>query len=334
VVVLIYFVGIALGQVPSLPLHNAAVSGLTMPAIGIGTGGYGGPGNVNGEWWDNNVAFDAVKTWLEYGGKRIDTSMSYDTEVGIGAAIISSGVDRKDLFITSKTGPYYPLGYDETLIQAYDAIRELQTPYVDLLLIHWPGPDNSSQASSWPCYQGQKDFKKCRQESWLALERVFNEGKALAIGVSNFEQNHLEDILELNSLIPAVNQVEYHPYWHEDGLVKFCKEHNIVFNSYSSVGCPDHMKSPDNPQAWKTQVIEQPIIQQIAQKYNRTAAQIVLQWSWQQGLVVNARSLTPAHLKENLEFFGIQLTESEIQQIGSVPAPPNPKVCGDPRIIP
>jgi len=152
--------------------------------------------------------------------------------------------------------------------------------------------------------------------------------------VSNFEKNHLEDIFEMMSLLPSVNQVEFHPYYHEDDLLEFCKENNILFNGYSSVGCPDHMSAPANPNAWKTQVMDQPLIQQIAKKYNKSPAQVILNWSWQQGLVVNARSWDPAHHIENLNFFDFMLTSDEISQIGAIPKPSNPKVCPYPSVIP
>jgi diketogulonate reductase-like aldo/keto reductase len=304
-----------------------------MPAIGLGTGGYGAPGNIGGEYWDNSVSYTAVKNWIALGGKRIDTSNDYNTELGVATAIKASSIDRKDLFITSKVGPRYPLGFDETIKQTMDILYELNTDYVDLLLIHWPGVINGT-GLDWPCLQQRTDYKVCRKQSWLALEKMFKEGKARAIGVSNYEKNHLQEIFDLKSLLPAVNQVEYHPYWHEDDLVSFCSDHKIVFNGYSSVGVPDYMKSPDNPNAWKVQIIEQPLVQQIAQKYNKTAAQVVLQWSWKRGIVVNARSLDPVHQLENLNFFDIPLTPSELEQIASsLPLPPNPKVCPNPNEI-
>jgi len=299
----------------------------------LGTGGYGTPGNVNGEFWDNSVAFDATMSWIKIGGNRIDTSTSYDTQIGIAAAIINSGVHRSDLFITSKTGNPYPMGYTDTLIQVDEILAQLKTSYVDLILLHWPGLFNVT-GTQYPCMEGQTTFKKCRQESWLALIKAFNDGKARAIGVSNFEENQLQDIFELNTLLPSVNQVEYHPYWHEDNLVKFCKQNKIVYNSYSSVGVPDVMGYPENPGRWPVQVIEQPVIKELAAKYNKTAGQIVLSWTWQQGIVVNARSLSPVHQLENLNIFDFQMTPDEIKQVGSIsPLPPNPKVCGYPNQI-
>jgi len=316
---------------PTFPLFNAALPGLSIPAIGLGTAGYGSVGNVGGEFWDDDTAATAVNSWLSLGGVRIDSSLDYNNSVGVGRGIALSKRSRQSIFITSKTGPRYPLGYDETLKQTDEILKELQTDYVDLLLLHWPGP--YTVPGNWSCYQNQTSFKKCRQDSWRALETLFLAGKAHAIGVSNFEKIHLEDIFELKSLIPSVNQVEFHPYWHEDALVQFCKDNKILYNSYCSVGCPDHMKPTNNPNGWKTQVIEQPSVLQIAQKYKKTPAQVVLHWSFQQDLIVNARSWSPAHQAENLDIFDFSLTVDEMTLIGSLPLPPNPKVCYDPNTI-
>jgi len=297
-----------------------------MPVVGLGTGAYG--------TWNDAIAQKAVVSWLGAGGVRIDNSNDYNTMDGVAAGIAQSGVSRESIFITSKTGPRYPLGYNEIIQQTNDILTSLHTNYVDLLLLHWPGP-LSATGIDWPCYLNSNNtFKICRQDSWRALEDVFRAGKARAIGVSNFEMNHLEDIIELKSLIPSVNQVEFHPYFHEDALVLYCKDHNILYNSYSSVGCPDHMSSSANPNAWKVQVIEQPVIQQIAQKYNKTAAQVVLRWSRDQGLVVNARSQSLVHHVENLKIFDFSLTLDEITNIGAVPKPTIPKVCPYPNTIP
>jgi len=313
------FVVLALCDPSGVLLRNAAVPGTFMPAVGLGTGAYG--------TWSDAIAQKAVVSWLGTGGIRIDNANDYNTTDGVAMGIAQSGVARESIFITSKTGPRFPLGYNEIIQQTNDILKSLQTNYVDLLLLHWPGPIPAT-GINWPCYQNANNsFKLCRQDSWRALEDVFRAGKARAIGVSNFEIKHLEDIFELNSLIPSVNQVEFHPYFHEDALVLYCKGHNILYNSYSSVGCPDHMSSSDNPNAWKVQVIQQPIIQQIAQKYNKTAAQVVLRWSWEQGVVVNARSQNPVHHMENLNFFDFSLTLDEISNIGAVPKPKNPKVC-------
>jgi len=315
---------------PSVQLYNAA-SGIEMPVIGLGTGAYGSAGNKNGEHWTNDIAEKAVIEWLALGGRRIDTSNDYGTQKGVGRAIKNSNISRSDIFITTKVGPRFPLGFDTILQQANDNLKDLQTDYVDLVLIHWPGAPGGKPNM---CATNQTSFKVCRQESWRALVEFYHDGKAKAIGVSNYEIKHLQEILEMDTVVPAVNQFEFHPYWHEDELVKFCEDHKITVNGYSSVGCPDHMSSPDNSEHWQTQIIDQPIIKEIAKKYGKTPGQVLLCWSWQQHIVVNARSWNATHMSENLKFFDFNLTGDEMNTIRNLPTPPNRKVCADPNGIP
>jgi len=317
---------------PGLPLFNAALPGTIMPAVGLGTGGYGTEGNIGGEYWDDETARKAVLSWLSSGGIRIDNANDYNVTTGVAMGIQQSQRERSSIFVVSKVAWRYAMGYEEAIQQTEDILKSLSLSYVDLLLIHWPGPAGTEYNVSWPCYQNQT-FKKCRQDTWRALEEIFKAGKARAIGVSNFEKTHLEDIFELGGLIPAVNQVEYHPYNHEyvDDLVKFCEDHKILFNSYSSVGCPDHMSLKNNRGGWPIQVIEQPVVQKIAEKYRKTPAQVVLRWSWQQKIVVNARSWDPTHHAENLNIFDFELTNDEMKAISSLPKQSPPRVCYDPN---
>ena len=223
-------------DVPSVTLMNAAKPGTKMPVAGIGTGGYNRrPGVGPGEVWNDTVSEKAIKEWLAVGGRRIDGAIEYRDQVGVGNAIKASGVPRKDIFMTSKVTF---IGYNETFMQMNNILSDLQMDYVDLLLIHWPGdpPNNTTDPT---CQGNPPTWRSCRQSIWKAFEEIFKNGTALAIGVSNFEKNHLEDILTMNSMIPSVNQVEYHPYWHEDELVEYCKQNNILFNGYAPLGRPD-----------------------------------------------------------------------------------------------
>ena len=314
-------------DVPSVPLMNAAKPGTKMPVPGIGTWGYvhetgtGTPGEV----WNDTVAVKAVSEWLKLGGRRIDGSNGYRDQVGVGKAVKSSGIPRNEIFMTSKVGLY---GYNETLKEMDLILSDLQMDYVDLLLIHWP---NAPGSSTDPACQGNPPtFRGCRQSVWKALEMLYNSGKALAIGVSNFEQNHLEDIIVMNSTIPSVNQVEYHPYWHEDELLQYCKSKNIVFNSYSPLGTPDWAPTQRN---WNGTILDLPVIENIAKAHQRTAAQVLQRWQWQQGIVVNPRTMNQDHMKENLNFFDFELSDAEMKQISSITPPSNPKVCPDPRNV-
>ena len=143
-------------------------------------------------------------------GASIDGSFDYGDQVGVGNAVKASGISHKDIFMTSKVSL---VGYNETFAEMKQLLSDLQMDYVDLLLIHWPGKRSQMSSSTDPACQGNPPtWRGCRQSVWKALEELFNSGKALAIGVSNFEKNHLEDILSLKSTVPSVNQVEYHPY--------------------------------------------------------------------------------------------------------------------------
>ena len=313
---------IVMSDAPSVTLMNGAKQGTKMPVAGIGTWGYGEPGEV----WNDDVAEKAIGQWLALGGRRIDGSLGYGDQVGVGKAIKSSGIPRNQIFMTSKISLE---GYNETMSQMDTVLSDLQMDYVDLLLIHWPGTPSSS--SDPACQGNPSTWRSCRQSVWRALEQLLKDGKAMAIGVSNFEQNHLEDLLMLKSMAPSVNQVEYHPYWHEDDLLSYCKSHNITFNSYSTLGCPDWAPSTHG---WNGTILALPVIQNIAKAHQRSAGQVIQRWQWQQGIVVNPRTMNQDHMKENLNFFDFELTGDEMKQISSIKPPSRPKVCPDPHNIP
>jgi diketogulonate reductase-like aldo/keto reductase len=317
-----------LSDVPSVPLANGAKNGVRMPVVGIGTAGYGPPGEI----WNDSIADKAVTEFLKLGGRRIDTSLDYSDQKGIGQAIKASGVSREDIFITSKVGGGPP-GYNAAMDQIDLTLQQLDSSYVDLLLIHWPGPINSSDAE---CNNGSTEAEKgrsCRQATWRALEKIFQEGKAMAIGVSNFEQNHLQDIIDMNGTLPAVDQVEFQPYWHEFDLVHFCQGRNITFNGYAPLGTPDWAPITHDWPGHNT-TMQQPTIVKIAQEHDKTPAQVILRWQWQLGIVLNPRSENPEHMKENLDIFDFSLSDAEMQQMTQIPAPDHPKVTPDPHMYP
>ena len=301
-------------DLPSVKLMNAAKDGVMMPVAGIGTWGYGSPG----ETWNDDVAEKAIGQWLSLGGRRVDGAKGYGDQVGVGKAIKASGLQRKEVFMTSKVDI---ADYNSTLQQMDGILSDLQMDYVDLLLIHWPGRRGSSD---------ETQNRETRQSCWKALEYLYNNSKARAIGVSNFEIKHIQDIVDLKSLLPAVNQVEYHPFWHEDDLVDYCKKMNITYNSYSSVGTPDWAPPTHG---WDHSVLKDPTVVRIAQAHQCTPAQVVQQWEWKQGIVVNPRTMNETHMKENLSFFNVQLTADDMKDISSIKPPNNPKVCPDPHQI-
>lgn len=181
------------------------------------------------------------------------------------------------------------------------------------------------------------DPSKCRQSVWKAMIQIFKDGKARAIGVSNHEIKHIADCLavEDGKYPPAVNQFEFHGYWHEYELVDYCQRNNIVVNSYAPLGTGDVMFGN-----WTKEtpiLIEHPVALQIAKKYGKSSAQVWLKWANQQGIVINPRTSNPDHMKENMDIFGkeFHLDEEEMLMLGSLsPVPPNPKVTDDPNTYP
>lgn len=158
-------------EAESVRLMNAAHGEVLMPVVGLGTGGYGGPNDTGIEYWGPELGHNASLAWLKAGGRRIDTSVYYKSIDGVGTGWKASGVPRSEIFITSKVEPY---GYDQGLEQFDAVLKSLQTEYVDLLLIHWPG-ELSDKLADPPCKQGQATWTECRVQTWRALETIFNQ---------------------------------------------------------------------------------------------------------------------------------------------------------------
>ena len=210
-------------HVPSIRLYNAADPDLRMPVIGLGTGGYPSAKSpmASPEHWDEAAGFENTLKWFNIGGARWDSAFLYESRGGVAAALLNVTNDwtttkREDIFITDKVGAFHNnMGFEDVLAQLNDTLELFNTEYVDLLLIHWPSWNgrNSIRSTDPFCNTNQNNpeysASKCRQSTWRAMESAFKSGKARAIGVSNFEQRHLEDIFALKSEIPAVNQFEY-----------------------------------------------------------------------------------------------------------------------------
>lgn len=293
---------------------------------------------TNGEYWDDAVGEAAVAQWLKLGGRRLDTSLKwYNDLAGVGravaAAIADGTVTREDVFITSKVDD--PYGYNTTLEHFDELLATAGLDYVDLLLIHWPGPTYflGHHHNVTYCHTHGPE---CRRGTWAALTKIFQAGKARAIGTANFEQQHLEDILTPGALVPAVNQVEFHPYWHEDNgtqsLFAFCAERGIQMNGYAPLGAPDFMAW--KPDKWPVLIPDQPIVKDIAAAHGVSPAQVLQRWSLQRGVVINPRSRNATHMTENLAVFDFELSEDEMEAIASVPVPAQNKVCPDPHLVP
>lgn len=234
---------------------------------------------------DGDEVIQAVKTALANGYRSIDTAEIYGNEVGVGQAIKESGVPREEIFITTKVAnPRQEQGYDEILKAFDESLQRLGVEYIDLYLVHWPLLDKYVDA-------------------WKALVHLYGEGRVRAIGVSNFYINHLKRIIEETGHVPAVNQVELHPLLTRQKLRDFCKEHNIQIEAYSPL-----MQGNLNI----------PLLQELAEKYGKTPAQIVLRWNLEHKIVTIPKSVREHRIIENANIFDFELSAEDIQKIDAL----------------
>ncbi|MBG0851188.1 aldo/keto reductase [Streptomyces spinoverrucosus] len=229
----------------------------------------------------------AVATALEAGYRSIDTAAIYGNEEGTGKAIAASGVPREELFVTTKLWNS-DQGYDSTL-RAFDvSLDKLGLDYVDLYLIHWPSPAKGKYV-----------------DTYKAFEKLHSDGRIKAIGVSNFLTEHLERLIAETSVIPAVNQIELHPHLQQHAAREFHAEQGIATEAWSPLGSGKGL-------------LEVPAIVAIAQKHNRTPAQVVLRWHLQLGNVVIPKSVTPSRIKENIDVFDFSLDTEDLAAISAL----------------
>lgn len=229
----------------------------------------------------------AVKTALDAGYRLIDTAAIYGNEVGVGMAVKGSGLPREDLFITTKLWNDSQ-GYDSTLRAFDESLAKLGTDYIDLYLIHWPMPRNGTFI-----------------ESWQAMERLYQDKRVRAIGVSNFKPEHLRKLLEAANIVPAVNQIELHPKLQQLETREFCEQQGIRVESYSPI-----MRG--------SELLDDPVLVSLADKYQKTPAQVVLRWHIESGLIVIPKSVTPARIQENIAIFDFELDDEDMAAIASM----------------
>jgi 2,5-diketo-D-gluconate reductase A len=231
---------------------------------------------------------EAVATAFQAGYRHIDTAQGYGNEKETGEAVSKSGLDRADLFITTKlgNGAHRP----DDAKRAFDAsLEKLGMDYVDLFLIHWPLPTR---------YDG--DFVS----TWKTLEGFYREGRARSIGVSNFQPHHIRRLHEEAQIPPAVNQIEVHPYLTQTEVRSFCAEHQIAIEAWSPIA--------------QGLVLGDPEIAPIAERVGKTPAQVVLRWHIERGDIVFPKSVTPARIKENIDIFDFELTAEDIEVISAL----------------
>ncbi|MEB2302237.1 aldo/keto reductase [Lysinibacillus xylanilyticus] len=259
----------------SVTLNNS----LEMPLIGYGV--FRVP--------EGDDLAEAVKTAIDKGYRSIDTAQVYRNEESVGrgirAAIDEGLVTREELFVTSKVWND-GLSYEETLAAYDSSLEKLGLDYLDLYLVHWPGIDTNYV------------------DVYKALEKVYQDGRVRSIGVSNFHVHHLENLLKETSVVPVINQIEFHPHLTQEEVRAFCKENGIQVEAWSPL--------------MNGSLLEESLIQQLASKYGKTPAQIVLRYDVQHGVVTIPKTMTPARMTENLTVFDFALTEEEMAQLDAL----------------
>lgn len=245
----------------------------------------------------NEDVQEAVSVALESGYRALDTAQFYQNETGVGKAIKQARIAREDLFITTKVWNSHH-GYERTMQAFEESLEKLQLDYIDLYLIHWPVPE-------------QDKFI----ETYRALEDLYKAGTVKAIGVSNFHIHHLERLAKETKIKPVVNQVECHPYLQQQELKDYCKRNEIFLESWS-------------PLYRGGAVLEEQVIQDIAQKHQKTAAQIILRWHVQEDSLIIPKSVTPSRIKENINIFDFELSIEEMKAIQKLDS--NTRVGKDP----
>nr|WP_182103929.1 aldo/keto reductase [Niallia taxi] len=243
---------------------------------------------------EGQEVIDSVKAAIKAGYISIDTAAVYKNEEGVGQGIKESGVDREKLFITTKVWNA-DQGYDSTLAAFETSIQKLGLDYIDLYLIHWP-------------VSGKY------KETWKALEKLYKDGKVKAIGVSNFHKHHLEDLLSEAEIVPTVNQIELHPLLSQEELRNFCTEKGIVVEAWSPLA--------------QGKLLDNPVLTEIAAKYNKSTAQIILRWDLQNDIVTIPKSIKEHRIIENADIFDFELTAEDLEKINGLNK--NERVGADP----
>jgi len=227
---------------------------------------------------------DAIHWALETGYRHIDTASIYKNEEGVGRAIQTSTIPREDIFVVSKVWNA-DQGFKSTLKAFEDSLNRLQLDYRDLYLVYWP-------------VQGKYI------DTWKALEQLYKEKKIRAIGVSNFMKHHLEDLMHYTEIVPMVNQMEFHPHLVQQDLIDFCNQHYIQYEAWSPM--------------MQGKIFDLKILDQFAEKYKKTVAQIVLRWNLQKGVVTIPKSVKKERIQSNADLFDFELSQEDMDRIDAL----------------
>ena len=263
-------------------------NGVEIPFLGLGV--YQSP--------PGKTTQDAVRHALKCGYRLVDTARVYGNEQDVGLALRESGLPREEVFVTTKLWNS-DHGYDSTIRACEESLRRLGLKYLDLYLVHWP-------------------VSGVRNESWRAMEKLLRDGKCRAIGVSNYTINHLNDLLASSNTVPAVNQVEFHPFLYQQKLFEYCRGHGIQLEAYSPLTRGERLNHP--------KVVE------IAKKHLRTPAQILIRWAVQHSVVAIPKSVRNERILENSRVFDFTLSTNEMNALDSLNE--DFRTCWDPSNLP
>ncbi len=254
----------------TVPLNG----GVEMPILGLGV--YQTPPGAETR--------DAVRAALEVGYRHVDTARAYRNERDVAAGLAASGVPRSEVFLTTKLWNS-DHGYDSTLRALDASLARLEVERVDLYLVHWP-------------------VEGLRNETWRAMEKILADGKARAIGVSNYTIRHLEELLGRAKVPPAVNQVEFHPFLFQRELLELCRRQGIQLEAYAPLV--------------QARRLDHPVVVRIAAKHSRTPAQVLLRWGIEHEVVVIPKSVRPERIRENADVFGFSLDEEDMAALNGL----------------
>ena len=254
-------------------------NGVEIPIIGFGT------------WQtpDGDVARESVKTALEVGYRHIDTAAIYGNETSVGQGIKESGVNRGDIFLTTKLWNDSH-GYKATKKAIDLSLQKLDTDYLDLYLIHWPSP--AAVREHWA---------ELNAESWQAMEEAVKAGKIRAIGISNFRKHHLDELLKTANIVPAVNQNYLNPSDLQPDVLAANKEYDILNEAYSPLGTGDLLRNE--------------LVAEVAATHNHSVPQVLLRWSLQHGFLPLPKSVHAEYIKANTDIFDFELTDDEMKKL-------------------
>lgn len=258
-------------------------NGIKIPQVGIGT------------WQitDRDIMKFVISQGFQYGYRLIDAGAAYSNEISIARAITTSGIRRKELFLSDKVWNT-SRGFFEAQEACKKSLRKLKTDYFDLYLIHWPA--SMRLYSNW---------EELNAETWRGLEQLYKDGLARAIGVCNFKVHHLKELAKTAEIMPFVNQVECHPGYNQEEIISFCNDNKIAIEASSPLG--------------NGQILSNGQLTHMGKKYNKSSAQICIRWAIQRGLIAIPKSIKNERLRENIDVFDFILSDEDMEIINRIP---------------